>query len=64
MCEFCVNIPTRYGDTKESMEDLLSSNKSHLVFIKKIKNKFFLTDGFRDNCFKINYCPICGRKLD
>lgn len=56
MCEFCENIYT--SDYKNpTYEDYIHKNENG-VFIH-----FTTGDSFADFDYKINYCPICGRKL-
>lgn len=63
MCEFCENAPFRYGDTRESERDMFSSGSARLFYIAEFGKRFFLTTSVRNDRLKINYCPICGRKL-
>lgn len=56
MCEFCENIYT--SDYK---------NPDYKDYIYKSEDGFFIHfatgDSFMDFDYKINCCPICGRKL-
>lgn len=63
-CEFCENAPTRYCDTEEFKKDITSGVNADLMYIERSVNSYYLTTGHRNDLFKINYCPLCGRKLE
>jgi hypothetical protein len=61
MCEYC-----NKKVINKRIEDIDNDNKDgmYTVFLHKPLINATDEDGYKvSNFFKINYCPICGRKL-